>query len=152
MSNNDPENECILCRIGKDTRMDRENFVLYRQDGFYVVLNRFPYINGHLMIAPLRHAENFGSLSEQELICIFGLIVKCEKALVQGMKCLGINGGWNLGSCAGAGIEGHVHIHMLPRWSGDVNFMTTTAGTRVISASLEDSYNRLKPYFEGGDN
>ncbi|NOQ21976.1 MAG: HIT domain-containing protein [Candidatus Aegiribacteria sp.] len=142
-----PEDGCVLCGIGREPEKDRENYVLHREDGFFVVLNRYPYINGHMMIVPLRHAEDFSNLDNRELNMLSRLIVKCEKALVEGMNCMGMNGGWNLGGCAGAGIEGHMHVHMLPRWSGDTNFMTTTGETRVISASLEDSYSRLKHFF-----
>jgi len=141
------EDGCVLCRIGSEHEKDRENFVLHRSDGFFVVLNRYPYINGHLMIVPMRHAEDFSELDSSELNTLIRLVVKCEKALIAGMNCMGMNGGWNLGGCAGAGIEGHIHIHMLPRWSGDTNFMTTTGETRVISASLENSYRRLEPFF-----
>ena len=150
VSNPNPDEECILCKIGVEPDNDRENYVLFRNEGFYIVLNRFPYINGHLMIAPLRHAGDLSSLHESELDTMIRLIVKCEKALAEGMNCMGMNGGWNLGSCAGAGIEGHIHFHMLPRWSGDANFMTAVAETRVISSSLEDSYKKLKPFFEKG--
>lgn len=142
---------CVLCRIAEERDRDRENFVLCRQGGLYVVLNRYPYINGHLMIVPDDHLPDFTSLEETRLKTMTRLIVKCERALAEGMKCMGINGGWNMGSCAGAGVEGHIHLHMLPRWSGDTNFMTTTGNTRVISASLEDSYARLKPFFGGED-
>ncbi len=142
-----PENGCVLCRIGSERRKDRENYVLHRESGFFVVLNRYPYINGHLMIVPVRHAEDLSRLDGSELDTLIRLVVRCEKALAEGMSCMGMNGGWNLGGCAGAGIEGHIHIHMLPRWSGDTNFMTTAAETRVVSASLENSYSRLEPFF-----
>ena len=143
---------CVLCSIGNDPDRDGYNFVLHRESGFFVVLNRFPYINGHLMIVPLEHIPDLAGLGQQGQATMMRLIVRCERALAEGMGCMGMNGGWNLGSCAGAGIEGHVHIHMLPRWSGDVNFMSTVGGTRVISASLEDSYRSLRPFFgEGKD-
>ncbi len=141
------EDGCVLCRIGGEPQKDRENFVLFRSGSFFVVLNRYPYINGHLMIVPLRHVCDLSGLDSPELDTLIRLVVKCENALAEGMNCMGMNGGWNLGGCAGAGIEGHIHIHMLPRWSGDTNFMTTTGETRVISASLESSYERLKPFF-----
>lgn len=147
VTNSSPEDGCVLCRIGQDMDKDRENYVLHREGGFFIVLNRYPYINGHVMIAPSRHTQDFSNLDNRELDTLIRLVVKCEKALTEGMNCAGLNGGWNLGSCAGAGIEGHMHVHMLPRWPGDTNFMTTTGETRVISASLEDSYSRLKPFF-----
>lgn len=142
----------MLCDIGGSPENDRENFVLHREKNFFVVLNRFPYINGHLMIVPLRHVPDLAGLSDRELEALPGLLARCERSLAEGMKCMGMNGGWNLGGCAGAGIEGHIHFHMLPRWAGDTNFMTTVGETRVLSASLEDSYRRLGPFFslEGG--
>ena len=147
VTGSEPEEGCVLCRIGCESEKDRENYVLHRESNFFIVLNRYPYINGHLMIVPIRHAEDLSGLYSSELDTLIRLVVKCEKALSEGMSCMGMNGGWNLGGCAGAGIEGHIHIHMLPRWSGDTNFMTTTGETRVISASLENSYSRLKPFF-----
>lgn len=147
MTDPGPGDECVLCRIGSEKERDRENYVLHRDSGFYVVLNRFPYINGHLMIVPLRHAPDLAGLGQDELSTMAGLMVRCERAIAHGMQCMGMNGGWNLGSCAGAGIEGHFHLHMMPRWAGDTNFLTTTGETRVISASLEDSYARLSPFF-----
>jgi ATP adenylyltransferase len=147
VTSSQPHEGCILCSIGSEPGKDEENFVLHRCGDFYVVLNRYPYINGHLMIVPLRHANDFSALKEHELNTLVRLVARCENALITGMRCMGMNGGWNLGGCAGAGIEGHMHVHMLPRWSGDTNFMTTTGETRIISASLEDSYRRLKPCF-----
>lgn len=143
---------CVLCDIGASPDDDVKNYVLHREKDFFVVLNRFPYINGHLMIVPLRHAPDLAGLSRRELEALPGLLARCERALAEGMNCMGMNGGWNLGGCAGAGIEGHIHFHMLPRWAGDTNFMTTVGETRVVSASLEDSYRRLGPFFslEGG--
>lgn len=146
-----PSEGCVLCEMAQDPGNDARNFVLHRELYVYVVLNRYPYINGHLMIVPVRHAGDFSDLTAEELSAMTGLVVRCEKALREGMNCMGMNGGWNLGSCAGAGIEGHIHLHMLPRWPGDTNFLTTAGGTRVISASLEDSYGRLKPFFEDGE-
>lgn len=142
---------CVLCLVGGETGRDRENYVLHREGPVFVVLNRYPYINGHLMIVPLRHAPDLNSLSREESDTMIRIMAMCERALAEGMGCMGMNGGWNLGSCAGAGIEGHIHVHMLPRWSGDTNFMTTVGSTRVLSASLDDSYSRLVPFFNGGE-
>ncbi len=138
---------CLLCGIAEDPAMDRENYVLYRGPRAYVVLNRFPYINGHMMIVPLRHLPDLGSLELSEREEIMELLVASEEALAKGMKCMGLNGGWNLGGCAGAGVKGHIHVHMLPRWTGDSNFMTTVGETRILSESLDESYERLLPYF-----
>jgi len=142
--------ECVLCLIGSEAGSDRENYVLHREGPVFVVLNRYPYINGHLMIVPLRHVPDLSGLSSEESETMMSLMARCEGALAKGMGCMGMNGGWNLGSCAGAGIEGHIHVHMLPRWSGDTNFMSTVGSTRVLSASLDDSYSRLVPFFNGG--
>ena len=142
------EGGCVLCGIGQDKDRDSENYVLHRRGDIYVVLNRYPYINGHLMIVPLRHVPSMEDLTEAERCAMWELAAESEGALIRGMNCMGINGGWNMGSCAGAGIEGHLHIHMLPRWNGDTNFMTTACNTRVISASLDDSYRRLRGFFQ----
>lgn len=138
---------CILCSLSRDREHDRENYVLYRNEVLYVVLNRYPYINGHLMVVPHSHSAGLRSLGPDELEALGRAEVLCERALLEGMECQGINGGWNMGRCAGAGVEGHLHVHMLPRWSGDVNFMSTVAGTRILSESLDDCYARLAPLF-----
>ena len=150
IQSNKTEDRCAFC-IEMARSDGPENLIIFRGQMVFLILNRFPYTSGHLMIVPFRHAGDLSSLRESELDTMIRLIVKCEKALAEGMKCMGINGGWNLGKCAGAGIEGHIHLHMLPRWSGDANFMTTVSETRVISSSLEDSYERLKPFFGKGD-
>ncbi len=139
--------ECIFCEMCSNPSIDRDNYVLYRSPGMFIVLNRYPYINGHLMVVPTRHVPDLGALDAPEREEMMDLLVLAEKALVRGMNCMGINGGWNLGNCAGAGIEGHLHMHMLPRWSGDVNFMTVVGSTRVLSESLEDCYERMLPLF-----
>ncbi|MBD3369511.1 HIT domain-containing protein [Candidatus Fermentibacteria bacterium] len=142
---------CVFCRIGSEPSRDRDNYVLHRSERTMVVLNRFPYINGHLMVVPCRHVPDLRSLKAEELGEMIDLVRVSEEALFEGMGCMGINGGWNLGRCAGAGVEGHVHLHVLPRWSGDVNFMTSVAEVRVLSESLESSYDQLLPFFEGRD-
>jgi len=127
---------------------DESNLVLCRRRGVFAVLNRFPYINGHLMVVPERHAGLLGDLGPEEVAGLFEVLALAERALEKGMKCSGMNGGWNVGRCAGAGVEGHIHLHLLPRWPGDVNFMTPVAATRVLSESLETTYGKLKPWFE----
>lgn len=137
----------MFCEISGAPEEDRENYVLKRTDLLFVILNRFPYINGHLMVVPHSHAHGLRGLSHDELHAMTDMAAACERALQEGMGCQGINGGWNMGRCAGAGVEHHLHLHMLPRWNGDVNFMSTVSGTRVLSESLEDCYRRLKPFF-----
>jgi len=138
--------ECVFCRISRDPpERDRENLVLFRGECCYVVLNRFPYINGHMMIVPHRHFPDFTSGTPDELREITDLLKRTEGVLREGMKCQGINGGWNLGAPAGAGIPGHLHLHVLPRWKGDTNFMTSVCGFRVVSQSLEQAWDNLSP-------
>ncbi len=149
-NSSDNGDDCVFCEIGRCREKDEENFVLYRKAGFFVLLNRYPYINGHLMIVPEEHIPDLSAIQREDRITLMDLCVLCEKALKDGMNCMGLNGGWNIGGCAGAGIEGHVHIHMLPRWAGDVNFMSTLGNTRVMSESLESTYKKLRPYFNDG--
>lgn len=140
------EDGCLFCRIASSTE-DAANFVLCREGSAFAVLNRFPYINGHLMVVPVRHVALFSDLTEPEALDILSVVRLAETALREGMNCGGMNGGWNMGRCAGAGVEGHLHVHMLPRWPGDVNFMTTAAETRVLSESLEGTYDRMLRWF-----
>ncbi len=142
--------ECVFCDIGRsDPSRDKENLVLHRGEHAFVVLNRYPYINGHLMIVPFRHAGDLSSLSKEERSEMMEFIVQAENALKEGMKCQGMNGGWNIGSAGGAGIPGHLHMHLLPRWNGDTNFMTTVGAIRVVSQSLERAHEQLSAYFGG---
>lgn len=141
---------CIFCGIGRDDpNRDRDNLILHRGALAFVVLNRYPYINGHLMIVPFRHLPDLTALSAEEMTEMMKMAVLSEKALRGGMNCQGMNGGWNIGSAGGAGIPGHLHMHILPRWNGDTNFITTVAGTRVVSQSLEKAHELLSPFFEG---
>jgi len=141
---------CVFCSIGKDQHEnDVKNLVLHRGENAFVVLNRYPYINGHLLIVPYRHACDLSSLVSSEKTEMLELAVQAEDALKRGMSCQGMNGGWNIGSAGGAGIPGHLHIHMLPRWNGDTNFITTVGNVRVVSESLERAHEQLSVYFGG---
>ncbi len=144
----DRKDDCVFCGIGKSNcSMDKENLVLYRGEHVFVVLNRYPYINGHLMVVPFRHVRDLSSLEREERNEIMELAVQAELALRTAMNCQGMNGGWNIGSAGGAGIPSHLHFHMLPRWNGDTNFMTTVGQVRVVSQSLEKAYEKLSPLF-----
>ncbi len=146
----DGKSECVFCEVGEsNSSNDRENLILHRAQHAFVVLNRYPYINGHLMVVPFRHVGDISSLTREERSEIMELIVQSEEALRMGMKCQGMNGGWNIGSAGGAGIPGHLHVHILPRWNGDTNFMTTVGAIRVVSQSLESAMDQLTPYFGG---
>lgn len=139
---------CVFCGIAGDTpEHDRDNLVLVRGGCCFVVLNRYPYINGHMMIVPRRHVPDFSSASSEEICEMMELVRKAEGVLRETMKCQGINGGWNLGSAAGAGIPGHLHLHVLPRWNGDTSFMSSVGGIRVLSQSLEQAWEKLSPGF-----
>mgnify|MGYP001430100343 CR=1 FL=1 len=134
---------CIFCNkpAGK---ADQRNYILYRGQKAFVIMNIFPYNNGHLMIAPYRHVGDFPALNDAELLDIMQLAQACQKAMSAVMKPQGYNLGFNLGRVAGAGIEDHVHLHLVPRWNGDTNFMPVLADTKVVSEALEDTYKKLK--------
>ncbi|OHB56671.1 MAG: HIT family hydrolase, partial [Planctomycetes bacterium RBG_13_44_8b] len=123
---------------------DEDNFVLWRTDRSLVVLNKFPYNNGHLLLAPVRHIAGLDELGDEEMLELTKLIVSCQKVLTLAIKPHGFNIGMNFGRCAGAGLPGHLHIHIVPRWDGDTNFMAVCGNTDVISQSMKDLYELLK--------
>jgi len=135
---------CVFCRALRANR-DRANLVLYRGARNFVILNKYPYNNGHLMIIPNAHLPSLGQAPPATLGEMMELTVLCEAALRALYRPAGINLGMNLGRSAGAGIEGHIHLHLVPRWDGDTNFMTVVHGTRVIPEALDVTYRRLRP-------
>lgn len=112
-----------------------------------VILNKYPYNNGHLMVVPHRHLSSLGALTAEELQEVALLTQRAEAVLMTGYRPAGINVGINLGKAAGAGIDDHLHVHLVPRWAGDTNFITTIGGTRVLPEALEDAAVRLRPIF-----
>jgi ATP adenylyltransferase len=122
---------------------DRKNLILYRGVTAFAMLNAFPYTNGHLMVAPYRRIDSIELLDDAELLEINQLVARSVRWLKECYRPDGFNVGINLGSAAGAGIPIHVHWHIVPRWSGDTNFMTTVGQIRVMPQSLEESYDRL---------
>lgn len=138
----DPDAPCLFCRLPEET--DQTAAVLERGDHAFSVLNRFPYTTGHLMVAPYRHVSALAGLRAEERSEIWELLIRSEHALDKAMRPAGFNMGANLGRVAGAGIPGHVHFHLVPRWSGDTNFMTATGGTRVLPESLEDTWTNVR--------
>jgi ATP adenylyltransferase len=138
------KHDCFICHNVQNPAQDAENFVLWRTKNSLVLFNRFPYNNGHLLIAPLKHVADFESLNDEELLEINKLIVACQKALRLAVSPHGFNVGVNLGRCAGAGVPGHLHIHIVPRWDGDTNFMEVCGGTDVISQGMRELYTQLK--------
>jgi len=140
---------CFLCYSYK-SRDDDKNFVVYRGKFSFVVMNIFPYNNGHLMVAPIRHLKNITSLTEEEDREIMELIKKSVKVLKKLLKPDGFNIGLNLGKMAGAGLENHIHFHIVPRWNGDTNFMPVISNTKVIPQSLSELYLKLTEEFKKG--
>jgi ATP adenylyltransferase len=139
---------CLFCNLLK-SKDDAANLILYRGRHAFVVMNRFPYNNGHLMVAPNRHTADLETFSAAESAELFKLVQRSLAALRRALKPQGFNIGANLGRVAGAGIAGHAHIHIVPRWLGDVNFMPLLAETKVISEHLTETYDRLKRQFRG---
>ncbi|MBN2464522.1 HIT domain-containing protein [candidate division WOR-3 bacterium] len=137
---------CLFCRLLK-TKDDKGNLILLRGRHAFVMMNRFPYNNGHLMVAPNRHTMDLETLSAAESRELFQLTQKSLAALRRALKPHGFNVGANLGRVAGAGVAGHVHVHIVPRWLGDVNYMPVLAETKVISEHLSETYDRLRRQF-----
>ncbi len=134
---------CLFCSLLRDKR-DKRNLVLFRTAHHAVILNRYPYNNGHLMIVPKRHIAGLSQLNAREKMEFFEVLEKVMNALAKAMKPHGFNLGMNIADVAGAGIPDHMHWHIVPRWKGDVNFMPVVAGTKVISESLESAYEVLR--------
>ncbi len=138
----DTENSCIFCDyLAQDDGID--NLILHRGQRAFVILNRYPYTNGHMMVVPNVHKPSLDDLDADTQTELMGLISNTVSVLRHVYGAEAFNIGANIGVAAGAGVVGHVHMHVLPRWSGDTNFMATTADTRVIPESIEDTYNRL---------
>ena len=138
---------CVLCLIAKHPENDEKNFILHRGQHGFVVLNIYPYISGHLMIVPYLHTSEFDSMPKEITDELMDLTKRSQTALREVYSPAGFNMGMNLGAAAGAGITDHLHIHLLPRWAGDTNFMTSVADTRVIPEELHTTYNRLRGQF-----
>ena len=139
------EGGCALCRLGAaDSSADEAGFVVARARHLFVVLNIYPYNSGHLMIVPYRHAPRLSALDDDVLHELIRLAARVEEALEDAYHPDGINFGMNLGQSAGAGIADHVHLHAVPRWAGDTNFMTVAGETRVLPEALRATWQRLR--------
>ena len=134
---------CILCQKPKENK-DVPNYILYRGDKNFVILNSYPYNPGHLMIAPYRHVASLEELTDEERQEHFEIVSRSVKVLRQVFNPGGFNIGINLGKAAGAGIEDHFHTHVVPRWQGDTNFMPVLADVRVLPEALADTYQKLR--------
>ena len=137
---------CILCQKPKENK-DIPNYILYRGDKNFVILNSYPYNPGHLMIAPYRHVASLEELTDEERQEHFEIVSRSVKVLRQVFNPGGFNIGINLEKAAGAGIEDHFHTHIVPRWQGDTNFMPVLADVRVLPEALADTYQKLKGKF-----
>jgi len=145
----DTKNEepgCIFCtKPAKDD--DRKNFIIHRGEKCFVILNIFPYNNGHAMVVPYYHTADMSTLDDETMLEIMKMTSLTVDAIKSVMRPDGFNIGMNLGRTAGAGIDTHLHVHIVPRWNGDTNFMPVIGCTKVISESLEDTYNKLEKAF-----
>ena len=138
---------CVFCDIAAHPDQDDTNFVVHRSKLAFVVLNLFPYITGHMLVIPYEHTSEFDTVAKEITDELMDLCKQSQAALRAVYSPPGFNVGINLGAAAGAGIVDHLHIHVLPRWSGDTNFMTTIAASRVIPESLETTYSKLRSRF-----
>lgn len=141
------DDKCIFC-VDPKTEKDSDHFIITRSKYSFVILNAYPYNNGHLMIVPNRHCSSLADLPEEEINDLFQLVTLTERVVRKAYNPDGINIGINLGKAAGAGIDDHLHVHLVPRWIGDVNFMTVIGGTRVIPEAFQKAYNQLKEQFD----
>jgi ATP adenylyltransferase len=134
-------NDCIFCQ-------SRDELILFRGRVSFVILNLYPYNNGHVMVVPNRHAPNLATLSAEEQAELMKLTRHAEIALTEAYAPHGINIGINLGRPAGAGVLDHLHVHLVPRWNGDTNFMTVVGNVRVLPEDLSETAKKLRPIFE----
>jgi ATP adenylyltransferase len=138
---------CFFCKNAKEKKDDK-NFILFRNSGSFIILNIYPYTYGHLMVAPFRHVRQFSNLKDKELLHFMKAIQVAERVLERALKAQGFNLGLNIGRIAGAGIKNHIHLHVVPRWEGDTNFMPLLSEVRVLPERLEVTYQKLKKYFK----
>jgi ATP adenylyltransferase len=136
---------CIFCKKPIERR-DKENLILYQTDHAFVIMNKFPYNNGHLMVVPKRHCIDLGLLRDEEIQELFSLLKASTKVLRESLHPHGFNIGMNIGKVGGAGEE-HIHFHVVPRWTGDTNFMPVLSATKIIPEYLERNYEKLHSAF-----
>lgn len=143
---------CLFC-VKVAERNDVENYILRRGKLSFVIMNRYPYNPGHLMVSPYSHVASLQELGELEMLEMILMTRKCELVLREAYRPQGFNVGINIGAAAGAGIAEHLHLHIVPRWHGDTNFLPVLADTKSLPEELGESYRRLQPLFwaEGGD-
>ena len=141
------KDECIFC-LAKNSENSLDCYLLYRSELNIIILNLFPYTNGHLIIAPTMHIPSPVNSTQEQLSEMSFLMTESLKFLKEIYNADGFNIGMNIGKCAGAGFDQHFHMHILPRWTGDTNFMATIAETRLIPEDLDDTYQKLLPKYQ----
>jgi len=143
IENQENEDGCIFCSLPKQ-KDDRENLIIFRGKRAFVIVNRYPYTSGHLMVVPLAHKPDFEQLNPKIRAEMMELATRCMRILRKVYNPQAFNLGANVGEVAGAGIPDHVHIHIVPRWAGDTNFMSTVGEVRVLPETLEETYRRIR--------
>ena len=147
-----PDPGCLFCRVREaPPEEDRRNLVLYRAPDALAMLNKFPYNPGHLMVAPRAHQSSLAALAEDQVLAMMRLVQRSEQVLERVMSPEGFNVGVNVGRPAGAGIPDHVHLHMVPRWNGDTNFMPVLDEVKVVNEHLERTWEKLATAFQEAD-
>lgn len=141
------ESSCVFCSILSNPVSDEQKFIVHRAGFNFVILNIYPYTSGHLMIVPYAHLADLDQAEKQSTDELMDLTKKCQSVLRELYQPNGINLGMNLGKAAGAGVAEHYHLHILPRWIGDANFMTAIGQTRTLPEDLETTYKRVKAFF-----
>jgi len=138
------KDSCFLCDYWNEPHRDAENHVLWRTKRSFVVMNLYPYSNGHMLICPAAHKATMDELDADEMLEMMRLTRDVHKVLARAVNAQGANVGMNFGHCAGAGLPDHLHVHVVPRWAGDTNFMTVLGDVRVIPQALDAVYNRMR--------
>jgi ATP adenylyltransferase len=144
---NEKPSQCIFC-VSADKEQDRERLILRRSGLSLVMLNRYPYNNGHMMIAPIHHTADMNELTNAEMLDLFATLRLCHNVLEKTAAPQGFNIGINLEKAAGAGVDDHLHIHIVPRWNGDTNFMSVIGDLRVMPENLHNTYDKLLAGFQ----
>jgi len=146
IANADAAEGCIFCAFPEDDK-DTENLIVHRGKTAFIILNAYPYSNGHLMVSPYQHTSKLDDLADEELLEIMALTRLGVNVLKKAFRPDGFNVGMNMGRVAGAGIADHVHTHIVPRWNGDTNYMTVVGETRVLPEDLSQTAEKLRPIF-----